>query len=145
MSEEVPAAHEDIAEIEDLLARFGEAVSRGDVDTIRQSYCEDAVCVFTGKTGRVRGTDEITDVWRRHVAAWTDVKLTRSDTAVRIHGDTAWATFLWSGAGTADGKRYAVPEERWSAVLLWEDGAWRFAQTHSSLPYTDWDRLEVTG
>lgn len=139
----VDDARDDIREIESLLSRFGEAVSAADVDVIRSCYAEAAVSVFTGTTGRIRGRDAITEVWQKHVGDWADVRLERTDTVVRIHGDTAWATFTWSGAGSADGARYRVDGERWSVVLLWEDGGWRLAQTHSSLPFADWQSLKV--
>lgn len=120
-------------------------MSAADIDTIADAYCESAVCVFTGTTGCVRGHDAVIDVWRHHVGDWTDVTVERTDTHVRIHGDTAWATFTWAGSGVADGRRYVVDGERWSAVLLWERGGWRFAQTHSSLPFTEWASLAVDG
>ena len=117
--------------------------SPADLETIRTSYCEDATCVFTGTTGRVRGLPEIARVWERHLSDWEDVTVSRSDTLVRIHGDTAWATFTWAGEGSADGVRYRVEGERWSTVMLWDEGAWRFAQTHSSLPFSDWHALRA--
>lgn len=141
--EDLTKAQDDIRSIEGLLTRFGEAVAAGDLETIRAAYCREAISVFTGSTGRVEGVSDILDVWERHLGAWFDVAIDRTDTHVRIHGDTAWATFTWSGSGSAEGDRYEVCGERWSVVLLWEDGAWRFAQTHSSLPFVDWQTLTV--
>ena len=136
-------AQDDIREIEALLTRLSDSVCLGDVDAIASVFCDDAVSIFTGTTGRVRGVADIADVWRKHINAWSDVHLARDDTLVRIHGDTAWATFTWTGSGSAEGAIYEMKGERWSVVLLWEDGAWRFAQTHSSLPFTDWALLKA--
>lgn len=137
-------AHDDIREIEALLVRFEEALSRSDVEGIRAVYSEDAVCVFTGSAGCVRGLPGVLETWRKHLGDWEDVSVIRSDTRVRIHADTAWTTFTLSGSGISDGRRFDVSGERWSAVLMWEEGAWRFAQTHSSLPFEDWSALEVS-
>ena len=142
-SEELTEAQDDIRAIEGLLSQFGAAVAAGDIEAIRAAYCPEAISVFTGSAGRVRGVSDIVEVWSRHIDAWGDVTIDRTDTLVRIHGDTAWATFTWSGSGSADGNRYEVGGERWSVVLLWEGGSWRFAQTHSSLPFSDWQSLRV--
>ena len=143
VDEAYAGAHDDVRDIEALLSRFTDAVRDADIGAIRSVWCEDAVSVFTGSAGRVRGAADITEVWARHVGSWSDVLLERSDTLVRIHGDTAWAAFVWTGSGVADGDRYEVAGERWTVVLLWEEGAWRFAQTHSSLPVTDWKTLKA--
>lgn len=143
VNEELTEARDDIRAIEGLLSRFGAAVAGGDIETIRATYCRDAISVFTGSSGRVRGVSDIVDVWSRHIDAWGDVTIDRTDTLVRIHGDTAWATFTWSGSGSVDGDRFELCGERWSVVLLWEDGAWRFALTHSSLPFSDWQTFRT--
>ena len=142
--DELTQAHDDIREVDDLLTRFGSAVASGDFEGIRSCFSHDATCVFTGTTGRVRGQDEIVEVWSRHVKDWANVIVERSDTSVRIHGDTAWATFTWRGEGSAEGRRYVVEDERWTVVMLWDADAWRFVQTHSSMPFTDWNGLGVT-
>lgn len=134
---------DDIQAIDSLLSRLGKAVEQADLDLIRSSYYEDATCLFTGPTGRVRGLAKILRVWERHLTEWSDVTVTRFDTVVRIHGDTAWATFKWTGEGSAKGERYRVDGERWSVVMLWDGVAWRFTQTHSSLPFSDWRALKV--
>ncbi len=141
--ERVTEAQDDIQAIDALLTRFEAAVVQADIETIRSSFCEDAVSVFTGSSGPVRGVDGIVALWAEHLSPWSDVVVDRTDTFVRIHADTAWATFIWNGAGSTKSGRYVLVGERWSVVLLWEDG-WRFAQTHSSLPFQDWERLRVT-
>ena len=127
-----------------LLNRFQSAVVKADLDGLREVFSSEPVCVFTGKDGRVRGAKDVLDTWCRHLHSWTEVSVERRDTLVRICSDTAWATFAWDGSGVADGSRYEVRGERWSVVTVWEEGSWRFAQTHSSLPFSDWSDLVVT-
>ena len=142
-SDELTEAQEDVRQIDALLSRFESAVIQGDLDALREVYSPDAVSIFTGKDGRARGAADILDLWSRHLDTWTDVSIERCDTLVRIHADTAWATFTWNGSGVADGSRYEVKGERWSVVVLCEDGNWRFAQTHASLPFSDWASLKA--
>ena len=142
---EVDIAQEDIREIDALLDRFQAAVVGGQTEALEEVFSPNAVCIFTGSSGVIRGVSEIVETWSRHMKAWTSVTVDRSGTLVRIHSDTAWATFTWDGSGTADGVRYKVVGERWSVVLVWESGGWRFAQTHSSLPFSDWQSLRQDG
>jgi uncharacterized protein (TIGR02246 family) len=142
---EIDSAQEDIREIDALLDRFQAAVVEGQTEALEEIFSPDAVCIFTGSSGVVRGVSEIAETWSRHMTGWTGVTVVRSRTLVRIHSDTAWATFTWDGSGTADGVRYKVVGERWSVVLVWESGGWRFAQTHSSLPFSDWQSLRQDG
>ena len=143
-SGELEEAQDDIRLIDDLLNRFQSAVVKADLDGLREVFSSEPVCVFTGNDGRVRGAKDVLDTWCRHLHSLMEVSVERRDTFVRIYGDTAWATFIWDGSGVADGSRYEVRGERWSVVTVWEEGAWRFAQTHSSLPFSDWSDLVVT-
>ena len=131
----------DVVEIDSLLTSLTDAVRTGDGEAVTSLLSDDPVAIFTGSTGRVVGSESVRDVWLRHLTSWNDVELKRRETVVRIHGDVAWATFLWDGVGGQDGETYRVNGERWSIVVVWEDGRWRIAQTHASLPYTDWASL----
>lgn len=133
--------HPDVVKIEDLLLRWTQAVAQGDLYVLEGLLSDNVVSIFTGSGHPAAGKDAVVEVWRRHLTLWDDVDISRRETLVRIHGDVAWATFLWDGAGSRDGVRYRVSGERWSVVTVWEQGRWMIAQTHSSLPFTTWDDL----
>ena len=76
---------------------------------------------------------------------WSSVRIRRGETLVRIHGDVAWAHFLWDGEGVTNGEKYRLDGERWTIVMVWEEGAWRLAQMHTSMPYRDWASHRVGG
>ncbi|MBK34408.1 MAG: hypothetical protein CME26_02620 [Gemmatimonadetes bacterium] len=139
------STHPDVVEIETLLDSFTDAVRSGDNQRLMSLHAVDAVAIFTGSTGRVAEVTSISAVWADHLASWKDVTLNRRDTLVRIHGDVAWASFFWDGAGVQKGKSYRVTGERWSLVVIWEEGRWRIAQTHASLPFVDWEKLQEEG
>lgn len=136
---------EDIRAIEALLEALQAAVCRNDPEALAALLSRDAVAFFSGTPGPVRGRDAVLEVWRRHMARWSAVRIVRRETVVRIHGDTAWGHFLWDGEGTAAGSRYRLEGERWTVVLLWEEGGWRLVQAHTSMPYRDWESLRVEG
>lgn len=83
------------------------------------------------------------NTWQRHMSRWTDVSIVRRNTRVRIHGDVAWAHFLWDGEGLVGNAHYRLIGERWTVVILWEEGAWRLAQLHSSMSYSDWESHKI--
>lgn len=141
MESELP--NDDIAEIDSLLEALGRAVEGGDASALEALFEEDALAVFSGGRGAVRGADAVMATWRRHLSQWESPAIQRRNTVVRIRGDVAWAHFLWDGEGRSGGARYRLEGERWTAVLVWSNGRWRFAQTHTSMPTTDWDVYRV--
>lgn len=129
----------DIQAIETLLENFESAITQGNAKHLSHLLCKEATALFTGSSARIRGCENIVTTWQRHMNQWTDVVILRHNTLVRIHGDVAWATFYWDGEGTANQNRYRITNERWSVVILWEAGSWKFAQMHTSLPYENWE------
>lgn len=135
--------NDDIQAIEYLLECFDSAITKGDTSQLPDLFCEQATAFFTGSNDLIRGREAIVQTWQRHMQQWQNVTLTRHSTLVRIHGDVAWAHFYWDGEGTAKNGRYRITNERWTTVILWEDGDWRFAQTHTSLPYQNWEAHRI--
>ena len=134
---------EDVVEIEALLEKLEQAVVGGDLRALETLLGSDVQSIFSGGETPARGREAVVKVWRKHLAEWRDVKIKRRDTVVRIHGDVAWAHFLWDGEGTAGDERYRLKGERWTAVMVWEEGAWRLVQTHTSMRYQDWESNRI--
>ena len=107
---------EDIRAIETLLRTLEEAILQGDPNILAGLFCREVGAVFSGTPEPVRGREAVTATWKRHLTRWSEVKIRRRDTRVRIHGDVAWATFLWDGEGASAGKRYRLEGERWHQV-----------------------------
>ena len=138
-----PGCQDQIQAIENLLQAFEGAVSQADLDTLSRLLCEDATAVFSGMPEPVRGRKDVLDVWKRHTAKWSDVRIFRRNTRIRARGDVAWGFFLWDGEGNAEGERYRLEGERMSVVLLARNGSWKLAHTHASMPYRDWDSHRI--
>ncbi len=140
-----PDGQGQIQAIEDLLETFEDAVSRADLETLSARFCDEATAIFSGKPEPVRGRRAVLRVWKRHVEQWSDVRILRRDTTIRIHGDVAWGCFLWDGEGSAGGKRYRLEGERMSVVLLRNGGRWQIAHAHASMPYDAWESHRIDG
>ena len=136
---------ENIQAIDALLEAFEGAVSNGNAGALAPLFCEQATAFFSGSVEPVRGRFDLVATWERHLGRWSSVRIRRGETLVRIHGDVAWAHFLWDGEGVTNGEKYRLDGERWTIVMVWEEGAWRLAQMHTSMPYRDWASHRVGG
>jgi uncharacterized protein (TIGR02246 family) len=136
---------EDIRAIDALLQALQEAVAQADPDALAALFGKEVSAIFSGTPEAVRGREAVVATWKGHLAQWSEVRITRRNTLVRIHGDVAWGSFLWDGEGCASGKRYRLEGERWTVVMVWEDVGWRLAQMHTSMPYRDWESHRVDG
>ena len=134
----------DVEEIESLLERLEAAIAAGDGDALERLLSPDVEAVFTGGEGPVRGREAVMVIWRRHLGAWQEVTLSRRETVVRIHGDAAWARFRMDGEGSTPSARYRLEGERWTVVMLWEEDSWKIVQSHSSMPYRDWESHRIS-
>ena len=85
--------------IDDLLQRLEEAVARGDPEALAALLCREVSAVFSGTSEPVRGREAVLATWKRHMAQWSEVRIARRHTVVRIHSDVAWGSFMWDGEG----------------------------------------------
>ena len=126
-------------EVQDLLDVLKNAVIEGNSHALGQVLAKDVCAFFSGGDTPVRGREAVLATWDRHFERWTDVRIVRRDTLVGTQGCVAWGHFLWDGEGTMGEQRYRLEGERWTVVLQFNNGSWRFVQMHSSMPYRDWE------
>ena len=125
--------------IEDLLASLENAVIERDSEALEEVLAEGVGAFFSGGDAPVRGRKTVLATCIRHFERWSDVRIVRRTTGVETRGNVAWVHFLWDGEGRMGAQRYRLEGERWTAVLQFENGRWRFVQMHSSMPYRDWE------
>ncbi len=126
-------------EIENLLASLENAVIRRDPQALEDVLAADVCAFFSGAYASVRGREAVLATWIRHFERWSDVRIARRNTVVGSQGNVAWGHFLWDGEGRMGAQNYRLEGERWTVVLQFENGCWRFVQMHSSMPYRDWE------
>ncbi len=126
-------------EVEGLLDSLENAVVDRDSDALEEILAEDICAFFSGGDAPVRGREAVLATWIRHFERWSDVRIVRRTTGVETRGNVAWGRFLWDGEGRVGAQRYRLEGERWTVVLRFESGCWRFVQMHSSMPYRDWE------
>lgn len=131
--------------VEDVLDALEHAVIDGDSDALGMILAEDVCAFFSGGDTPVRGRQAVLATWIRHFRRWSDVRVLRRETVIESRGNVAWGHFLWDGEGRMGAQRYRLEGERWTVVLRFEDGCWRFVQTHSSMAYGNWEAHRVSG
>lgn len=131
--------------VEDVLNALENAVIDGDSDALGMILAEDVCAFFSGGDTPVRGRQAVLATWIRHFRRWSDVRVLRRETVIESRGNVAWGHFLWDGEGRMGAQRYRLEGERWTVVLRFEDGCWRFVQMHSSMAYGNWETHRVDG
>ena len=131
--------------VEDVLNALENAVIDGDSDALGMILAEDVCAFFSGGDTPVRGRQAVLATWIRHFRRWSDVRVLRRETVIESRGNAAWGHFLWDGEGRMGARRYRLEGERWTVVLRFEDGCWRFVQMHSSMAYGNWEAHRVDG
>lgn len=131
--------------VEDVLNALENAVIDGDSDALGMILAEDVCAFFSGGDTPVRGRQAVLATWIRHFRRWSDVRVLRRETVIESRGNVAWGHFLWDGEGRMGAQRYRLEGERWTVVLRFEDGCWRFVQMHSSMAYGNWEAHRVDG
>ncbi len=131
--------------VEDVLDALEHAVIDGDSDALGMILAEDVSAFFSGGDTPVRGRQAVLATWIRHFRRWSDVRVLRRETMIESRGNVAWGHFLWDGEGRMGTQRYRLEGERWTVVLRFEDGCWRFVQMHSSMAYGNWEAHRVDG
>ena len=120
------------AELEDLVAAWFAAASRGDTAVIGRHVSTDPTTRLVGSDPGewLRGGVEIATFLRAEIeGAAGNVTFAPSDTEAFSEGSVGWAATRLT-LTLPDGKHVSP---RWTAVFHREDGGWRFVQTHASI------------
>ena len=118
--------------IEKLVHTWFDAATRGDLSVVDQHLSNDPATRLIGSDPDewFQGAEQITAFLRGEVeGAAGGVTFTPSDTEAFAVGDVGWAATKLT-ITLPDGKRITP---RWTAVLLRDNGTWKFVQTHASI------------
>ena len=120
---------EDIAEIHQLFVDYGLALDAGDFDAYAELFAEDGE-VLLGPMGRAKGRENIKSLMSTTLSRGAGSSFhIISSPQVRLDGDTASSTVMWSVV-TADesGRAGLTMIGRHVDDLVREDGRWKIAR-----------------
>ena len=76
----------------------------GDTESLRKYYADDVVVVSGLWEPPVIGWENYARVFQAQRAGVTGVRMDRTNTYIKVNGNSAWATYQWNYTATLDGK-----------------------------------------
>lgn len=104
----------------------------GDSDRMHKSYAEDVSVVNGGWAPPILGWPNYQTLYKQQRAKMKQVRMDRSNTYIKVHGDTAWACFQWDFSGIVDDNPVAARGQT-TYVFIKKDNRWLIAHDHTSV------------
>ena len=133
----------DNASIDLLVTQMLGAWQAGDADAMRKFYADDVVVISGGWEPPLIGWENYAHAYQAQIARSSGSRLERTNSYIKVMGDTAWVTYQWQYIGIVDG-RTAQAYGHTSLVLQKRAGAWLIVLNHTSAIPTDQPPAETS-
>jgi uncharacterized protein (TIGR02246 family) len=107
----------------------------GDSDRMHKSYAEDVSVVNGGWAPPVLGWANYAALYKLQRSKMQQVRMDRSNTYIKVNGNTAWACFQWDFAAVIEGNPSAARGQT-TYVFIKKDNRWLIAHDHTSIVQT---------
>jgi len=104
----------------------------GDSARMHKSYSEDVSVVNGGWAPPILGWTNYESQYKQQRARMQQVRMDRSNTYIKVSGNTAWACFQWDFSAVMDGNPAAARGQT-TYVLVKKDNHWLIAHDHTSV------------
>jgi uncharacterized protein (TIGR02246 family) len=104
----------------------------GDSERMHKSYAEDVSVVNGGFAPPVLGWANYQALYKEQRAKMKQVRMDRSNTYIKVNGNTAWACFQWEFAAVIEGAPSAARGHT-TYVFIKKDNHWLIAHDHTSV------------
>ncbi len=122
----------DEQQIDYLLSEMLGAWQIGDVEKLHATYADDVSMVTGGWTPPVIGWANYAPIFQQQRARMQRVRMDRSNTYIRVNGNTGWACYQWDFSADVDGQ--PVQSRGQTTVLLVKrSDHWVIVHNHTSL------------
>jgi uncharacterized protein (TIGR02246 family) len=125
-------AQPDAAAIDTTISEMLGAWQLGDVERMHTYYADDALVVSDGWEAPISGWASYQAAYQTQRAHIQSVRMERTNTAIKISGDSAWATYQWEFSGMVDNSP-ARARGHSTLVFAKRDGHWLIVLNHTSL------------
>lgn len=124
----VPENHVIDIAISEMLAAW----QLGDAEKMRKYYADDVLVVSGTWEPPIFSWANYLPAYKVQHARMGPVRFDRTNTAIKVKENFAWATYQWELIGTVDGSRM---DARGNTTLVFEkrDGAWLIVLNHTSV------------
>jgi uncharacterized protein (TIGR02246 family) len=107
----------------------------GDSERMHKSYSEEVSVVNGGWAPPILGWTNYEALYKQQRAKMNQVRMDRTNTYIKVNGNTAWACFQWDFSAVVDGNSSAARGQT-TYVLVKKDSRWLIAHDHTSIIQT---------
>jgi len=107
----------------------------GDSDRMHKNYTEDVSVVNGGWAPPIVGWANYEALYKLQRSKMQQVRMDRSNTYIKVNGNTAWACFQWDFAAVMEGIPTAARGQT-TYVFVKKDNRWLVAHDHTSIVQT---------
>jgi len=107
----------------------------GDSDRMHKNYTEDVSVVNGGWAPPIVGWANYEALYKLQRSKMQQVRMDRSNTYIKVNGNTAWACFQWDFAAVMEGIPTAARGQT-TYVFVKKDNRWLVAHDHTSIIQT---------
>jgi len=131
-SSKTVTALSDEQQIDYLLSEMLGAWQIGDVEKLRTTYADDVSMVSGGWMPPVIGWTNYAPLFQQTRARMQRVRMDRSNTYIRVNGNTGWACYQWDFAADVDGQPVQSRGQT-TVVVVKRNDHWVIVHNHTSL------------
>jgi len=125
----------DEQQIDYMISEVLGAWQLGDSARMHKSYAEDVSVVNGGWAPPILGWANYEAQFRLQRAKMQQVRMDRSNTYIKVNGNTAWASYQWDFSGVIDGNPSAALGQT-TYIFVKKDNRWLIAHDHTSVVQT---------
>jgi ketosteroid isomerase-like protein len=107
----------------------------GDTEKMHECYADDVTIVSSTWNPPVIGWNAYLPLYQQQRARMKQVRMDRSNSFIKVNGDSAWATYQWDYAGTVDGQP-TVSQGHTTLVMQKLNNKWVIELNHTSVAET---------
>jgi ketosteroid isomerase-like protein len=122
----------DEQQIDYMLSEMLGAWQMGDVEKLHAKYADDVSMVSGGWAPPVFGWTNYLAVYQQQRARMQKVRMDRSNTYIKVNGNTGWACYQWDFAAEVDGQPMESKGQT-TVVVEKRNNHWVIVHNHTSL------------
>ena len=121
----------DEQQIDYLVSTMLGAWQVGDIEKLHQCYADDVTIVSATWNPPVIGWSNYLPLYQHQRARMQQVRLDRSDSFIKVNGNSGWATYQWDFSGTVEGQP-SVSQGHTTLVMEKRNDKWVIVLNHTS-------------
>jgi ketosteroid isomerase-like protein len=121
----------DEQQIDYLVSTMLGAWQVGDIEKLHQCYADDVTIVSATWNPPVIGWSNYLPLYQRQRARMQQVRLDRSNSFIKVNGNSGWATYQWDFSGAVEGQP-SVSQGHTTLVMEKRNDKWVIVLNHTS-------------